>query len=121
MGQASLEPEPQQGERKTIKNKKPYNSWLYQESLTSAVPAIPLTSPKKKKAKVTLDTVYDTVISPVFDPVFKDSSNKVLNGIIYSSQCNAASNEAIPLENDLITRIHVPEDVFVETNASGSN
>ena len=45
----------------------------------------------------------------------------MLSGIIHPSQCNAASNEAIPPENDLITHIHVPEDVFIEMNASESN
>ena len=111
----------QQGECKTIKSKIPHNSWLYQESLTSTAPATPPTSPKKKKARLTLDTVYDTVIFPVFGSVFKDSGNKVLSGIIHPSQCNATSIEAILPENDLITHIHVPEDVFIETKASGSN
>ena len=56
--------------------------------------------------------------SPIFGPVFEGSVNQGLNDIIHPPQFYGASNKHAPLENDLITHMHMVEEGFTEINAS---
>ena len=81
----------------------------------------PPVSPKKKKARKTLETVHNDALPPVLHLVFEGSVNQMVNEVLPLSKLYSASNKHVPPENNLITCTNIAEDVFITTNMPGDN